>query len=92
MSSGKNVADSVQYTPEQKAEILRAYYERSSFRGIARTFGVARQTVAKWLKEETDSLPDMSPLAEAKPDDVLESDALWSFVASKKHQSLTVLT
>ena len=75
---------SVPYTPERKEEILRAYHERSSLRGIERTFGVTRQTVAKWLKEKADSLPEMPPLAEAQPEDVLELDELWSFVETKK--------
>jgi len=75
---------SVRYTPERKAEILRAYHERSSMRGIERTFGVARQTLAKWLKEKADSLPEMPPLEESEPEDVLELDELWSFVESKK--------
>ena len=39
------------YSEEDKARILRAYEERSSLRGLERTFGVARQTVAKWLKK-----------------------------------------
>ena len=39
------------YTEERKAEILRVYQERSSLRGIERSFGVARQTVAVWLKK-----------------------------------------
>jgi transposase-like protein len=30
---------------------LRAYQERSSLRGIERTFGVSRYTVAEWLKK-----------------------------------------
>jgi transposase-like protein len=42
----------VKYPPERKEEILRAYHERSSLRGVERTFGVARQTVAKWLKKK----------------------------------------
>ena len=74
----------VAYSPERKAEIMGAYHERSSLRGLERTFGVARQTVAKWLKEEANILPKMPPLAEAQPDDVLELDELWSFVGSKK--------
>ena len=44
-------------------EILRAYHERSSLRGLERTFGVARQTVSKWLKKSpatTTSSPDPS--------------------------------
>lgn len=39
------------YSEERKAEILRAYHERSSLRSLERTFGVARQTVAAWLKK-----------------------------------------
>ena len=39
------------YSPERKAEILRAYEERSSLRGLTRTFGVSRTTVIGWLKE-----------------------------------------
>ena len=72
------------YTPERKAEILRAYQERSSLRGLSRTFGVARQTVTKWLAEKAETLPDELPLDEPEPDDVLDLDELWSFVGSKK--------
>lgn len=32
------------YSEERKAEILKVYFERPSMRGIARAFGVARQT------------------------------------------------
>jgi len=40
------------YTAEQRAEILRAYEERSSLRGLTRTFGVARNTVSGWLQKK----------------------------------------
>lgn len=40
------------YSEEKKAEILRAYEERSSLRGLARTFGVSRNTVTAWLKKK----------------------------------------
>ena len=40
------------YTPEQKEQILSAYTnERSSMRGIQRTFGVSRNTLTSWLKK-----------------------------------------
>jgi transposase-like protein len=39
------------YSEERKAEILRAYQERSSLRGLERTFGVSRETVLRWLKK-----------------------------------------
>ena len=40
------------YSAEQKEQILAAYTnERSSMRGIQRTFGVSRPTLAAWLKK-----------------------------------------
>jgi transposase-like protein len=42
---------STAYSTERKEEILRAYQERSSLRGLERTFGVARSTVISWLKK-----------------------------------------
>jgi len=39
------------HTPERRAEILRAYQERSSLRGLERTFGVSRTTITAWLKK-----------------------------------------
>jgi transposase-like protein len=41
------------YTEEQREAILRAYEERSSLRGLTRTFGVARNTVSGWLQKKT---------------------------------------
>jgi transposase-like protein len=39
------------YTDERREEIIKAYQERSSMRGLTRTFGVARNTVKDWLKK-----------------------------------------
>jgi transposase-like protein len=39
------------YSTERREEILRAYQERSSLRGLERTFGIARSTVIRWLKK-----------------------------------------
>jgi transposase-like protein len=39
------------YTEERKEEIMNAYQERSSLRGLARTFHVSRNTVKGWLKK-----------------------------------------
>lgn len=43
------------YSETRKEEILRAYEERSSLRGLSRTFGVSRNTVTKWLKKSQDT-------------------------------------
>lgn len=39
------------YHEEKKAEILAAYQERTSLRGLTRIFGVSRTTVTAWLKK-----------------------------------------
>ena len=39
------------YGESRKDEILRAYQERTSLRGLTRIFGVSRQTVTSWLKK-----------------------------------------
>jgi transposase-like protein len=41
----------VAYSEERKSEILKAYEERPSMRGIERIFGVTRQTLSSWLKK-----------------------------------------
>ena len=45
------------YPEERKQEILSAYHERTSLRGLRRIFGVSRTTVTAWLKEEAEALP-----------------------------------
>ena len=39
------------YTEQEREQILRAYDERSSLRGLSRTFGVSRNTVTGWIKK-----------------------------------------
>ncbi|WP_126696468.1 IS1 family transposase [Hymenobacter gummosus] len=54
------------YDEARKAEILRAYQERTSLRGLTRIFGVSRQPVTSWLKKSptaTAASPDAGPAA-----------------------------
>ena len=39
------------HSEEVKEQVLRAYQERTSLRGLQRIFGVSRQTITKWLKK-----------------------------------------
>ena len=39
------------YPEERREEILLAYEERSSLRGLERTFGISRHTVIGWIKK-----------------------------------------
>jgi transposase-like protein len=73
------------YSEERKEEILKAYFERPSMRGIARTFGVARQTLSGWLQEQGNKHPDLEPTLSdvTAQEDVLEYDELQHFVQKK---------
>ncbi|MDQ4078614.1 MAG: IS1 family transposase [Chloroflexota bacterium] len=72
------------YSAADKARILRAYQERVSLRGLERIFGVARQTVLRWLRAAAAALPNLArTLAPPRADDILELDELWSFVHHK---------
>lgn len=41
----------IAYPEQRREEILYAYEERSSLRGLERTFGVSRTTVIGWIKK-----------------------------------------
>ena len=42
---------SVKYTEDDKEQMLAAYQERQSMRGVERVFGVRWQTLSRWLKK-----------------------------------------
>jgi len=72
------------YSAEQKAQILRAYRERMSLRGLERVFGVWRMTVLRWLEQWLASQPTLTQtLLPAQAEDVMEMDELVSFVSEK---------
>ena len=43
------------YSETEEQRVLRAFLERCSLRGIARIFAMARQTIARWLREHTEN-------------------------------------
>jgi transposase-like protein len=45
------------HSPEFKEQVLAAYQERASMRGIARLFHISRNTLTAWLKEKGGSCP-----------------------------------
>lgn len=73
--------------PAIKKQVLHAYRERCSLRGIERLFGVCRQTVMSWLLDEADQQPPLEQtLLPAQADDVLEIDEAWSFVGKRQEK------
>ena len=73
------------YSPERREDILRAYQERPSMRGISRIFHISRHTLADWIKKKVRRLPPLrATLPPARPDDRLEVDEVWSFVRKRR--------
>jgi transposase-like protein len=67
----------VPHTEADTEQIINAYYERPSMRGIERIFGVARQTIAVWLKKAAHAPTIPDTLATARPDDTFELDEMF---------------
>ena len=64
---------------EKKGLIINVYQERSSMRGIERTFGVSHRALSAWLKEQANDLPPLEEMlqpVESKKIPVLEVDEL----------------
>lgn len=75
------------YSEEFKDMVIRAYLERMSMWGIYRTFLVHPETLVRWLIERSDKLQKIKEtLDDARPDDILELDELWSFVLKKDNK------
>ncbi len=55
------------YSEARREEILHAYQERSSLRGLTRTFGVSRTTVSSWIKKSSSASPLMDDPACPRP-------------------------
>ena len=75
------------YSEAEKEQVLKAYQERVSMRGIQRIFGVVPRTLLRWVKAALKKLPSIAEtLASTRSDDVLELDELWSFVFKKSNK------
>jgi transposase-like protein len=75
------------YGEPTRTQAKRAVLERVSGRGVERVLGLSRRTLARWLEGWAEQLPPLEEtLAEARWDDVLELDEVWSFVARKDNQ------
>ncbi|WP_370634718.1 transposase [Cesiribacter sp. SM1] len=44
--------ESKRYDEELKEQVVKASLERSSSRGLARTYGISHQTALRWIKKK----------------------------------------
>ncbi|MEZ4641644.1 MAG: helix-turn-helix domain-containing protein [Chloroflexota bacterium] len=80
------------YTPNPKSkgydkttrqQALRLVFDGNSQRQAARHAGVSHGTVANWVKEHADSLPEKAPIPHT-PAEVAEQDEMFTFIGEKK--------
>ncbi len=75
-----------------RQQVLAAFHERCSLRGVCRIFGISRQTLMTWLKKSRHSSFSGKAPCPPEPEDVLEIVELWSFVLRHKQKRRVWLT
>jgi transposase-like protein len=73
------------HDPKLREQALRMYLEGMSLRGIGRVIGVHHQSVANWVKEAAEQLPEQ--VADNTPTETVEIDELFTFVGKKRDVS-----
>jgi transposase-like protein len=72
------------HSPELRQQALQMYVDGINLRRIARHLNIHHQTVANWVKEHSENLPN-PPMP--KKVETAELDELFSYVGNKKTES-----
>ena len=80
--------DVLGYTEAEKAQILRAYQERTSLQGLTRIFGVSRNMVSAGFKKAQNLPPLEATLAPAQPLDILEAQCTMELRAPSRRRGV----
>lgn len=64
---------------------MRMYLEGVSLRGIGRILGVHHQSVANWVKQAAEALPEQ--VTDTTPTKTVEVDELFTYVGKKRSAS-----
>src|SRR5262245_32960323 len=73
------------YDAKLREQALRMYLEGVSLRGIGRVLGVHHQSVANWVKQAAEQLPEQ--VADTTPTQTVEIDELFTYVGKKRSVS-----
>lgn len=82
------------YSPEKKAQgysqafrrkAIKMYIDGVGFRRTGRQLGIHHQTVANWVKEEAEQLPDAPVPVKVK---AAEFDEIFTYIGDKKTESI----
>lgn len=77
------------YPSSLRQQAVEMYVDGLNFRRIGRILKVSHQTVANWVSEQADRLPDEPPIPSGQME-VNEMDELFTFVGQKKTSSTSL--
>jgi len=72
------------YDQSKREQALKLYVDGLNLRRIGRILGITHQTVANWVKAQSEQLPP-APIPEEV--DIIEMDEIFTFVGEKKSKS-----
>ena len=75
------------YPAEVRLKAIKLYLEGNSFRSIERLLKVNHQSLANWVKEYSEQLPNAHMPEKSK---VAELDELFTFIGKKKTNSMSL--
>ncbi len=70
------------YDQQLREQAIKLTLEGTSYRAIGRLLNVHHQSVANWVTQEANSLPDI--VQDTAPTDTVEIDELYTFVGKKR--------
>jgi transposase-like protein len=73
------------YDPSLREQALKLYLEGMSLRGIGRVLGVHHQSIANWIKQASEALPEQ--VTDNTPTQIVEIDELFTYVGKKRSVS-----
>ena|SRR5579859_2588288 len=71
------------YSPEIRREAVRQAVDGGNYRRIGRALSVDHQTVANWVKADSEALPDAPPVPKGELT-INELDEVFTFIGAKK--------
>jgi transposase-like protein len=74
------------HDPSLREQALKLYLEGMSLRGIGRVLGVHHQSIANWIKQAAEALPEQ--VTDNTPTQTVEIDELFTYVGKKRSVSM----
>ena len=75
------------YSASVRQKAIRQYVDGGGFRRIGRQLGVSHQSIANWVKDHAESLPQAAVPPQVK---TAEFDEIFTYIGNKKTESISL--